>query len=266
MRLNANGDEAWLTPYGGNEDDLFNAVAGRSDGGFMACGSSRSVASVQRIALCGFGSDGSFEWERFIGNETDASGADIDRAGSDRFVFTGYSELTGGQRDMIVTLVTEFGWFLNGNNFGNGSPADGSSVDTTTDGGFVAAGWIESIGPGPRAIYVVKTDQDCLTSSTSVESLFDPVPVQEFLPSDSQITLTPNPLDSGARLNIHGSSRELQRFVIHDSSARAVARSAQGWISSTGIDMPTDVEGLCHLTLYFRDGTTSTHPLVVLSE
>ena len=265
-RLNENGDEVWLTPYGGNEDDVFNSVAERIDGGFMACGSSRSVAAVQRIALCGFGGDGSYEWERFIGNETDASGADIDRAASDRFVFTGYAELAGGERDMIMTLVNEFGWFLNGNNFGNGSPADGSSVDATADGGFVAAGWIESIGPGPRAIYVVKADENCLTSSSSVESLFDPVSVQDFPPSGSQVTLTPNPLKSGGRLQIHGASRELQRFVIHDSSGRAIARSEQGWFSGTGIDMPADFEGLCHLTLYFRDGTASTHRLVVLSE
>ena len=101
---------------------------------------------------------------------------------------------------MSSTRTDTDGWFLSGNNYGDGDPAFGSSLDTIANG-FVLAGWREGPGPGIRSVFVVRTDDQLMTATTQVMSYTDPLPVEG--PDDGQaLVLHPNPITKGQYLDL----------------------------------------------------------------
>ena len=179
MCYNDLGELLWTSVLGGDSTDRFFSVC--FDGGdrIVACGSTIPNEGPKNIHLVGFNAAGSADWERLIGNTADAEGAEILATLNGGFVLTGYNSLNAGEKDMILTRVDQDGIFIAGNNFGNGQPADGLSVDVLDGGGYMVAGWCEGYGPGPRAVYVVRTDDDLQTQSNEVDPLFDPVSIPE---------------------------------------------------------------------------------------
>jgi len=167
----------------------------------VTCGGTRSQNPFLQIYLVSLDATGQLQWEQFIGNGPDAGGTEIrpDHAGG--YVFTGYNTLNLGERDMILTVTDGGGWFQFGNNYGNGEPADGYSIDPTDDGGYVVAGWAEDYGPGLRSMYVVKTDSLGMTASLVVESYLDPLPVPTHTAA-AQDMLWPSALSAGDLLNL----------------------------------------------------------------
>lgn len=197
------GSFQWTTALGGDSADYFNNVIETQDNSLVSIGGSRSYASVQQIYLVSVADSGQYEWERLIGNTTDAGGAEVRPDHGGGYVFTGYNTLNFGERDIILTVTDDDGWFQFGNNYGDGQPADGYSIDTTFDGGYVVAGWAENFGPGPRAMYVVKTDSVGNTDSLGIVPYLDALDIQEhqiLVP----LQLYPNPCSAWGLLQVFG--------------------------------------------------------------
>ena len=215
-KLDQSGQEVWTTYVGGDSLDHCSSVLETTNGDLVACGSTHSENPFLQIHLVSLDADGQFLWEQFIGNVADAGGAEIRSAPSGGFVFTGYNTLNLGSRDMILTVTDGGGWFQFGNNFGNGAPADGYSVDPTDDGGYVVAGWAENYGPGLRSVYVVKTDANGQTASLDVDTYLDPLPVPDLTSSSEQGQLWPSALSPGdplhLRLNVPPGNAKAQVF------------------------------------------------------
>lgn len=198
VRLDPLGSEMWIEQHVGDSTDVFHDIVEVPGSGYVAIGNTISQINVQFIHLYSVDLNGDFLWEQVIGNTVDAGGAAIARAANGDLVLTGYNTLNLGARDMIFTRTEPEGWFLVGNNYGNGQPADGLCVQPTSDGGFVVAGWCEGYGPGIRSVYVVKTDSAGQTAGLDVEPFADPTTVAE--PSGpGSLILAPNP-------SIHGQS------------------------------------------------------------
>ncbi|MBL8000754.1 MAG: PQQ-like beta-propeller repeat protein [Flavobacteriales bacterium] len=253
-RLDATGAHVWTTYLGGDSSDRFNSVLETSGGSVVACGTNGSNSSVDQIHLVALDAGGQLQWEQFIGNTADAGGAEIRPTQGGGFVLTGYNTLNLGARDMILTVTDGGGWFQYGNNFGNGSPADGLSVDTTSDGGYVVAGWVDGYGPGIRAMYVVRTDGNCQTTDLTVNPYSDPLPVNGPSVEPSTITLHPCPAHEGETVSIRTAGFEDQRFTVIDASGRTVQlgtlRNGAGEFSSAGFRPGlyiVNLEGAIHL-------------------
>lgn len=221
-KLDALGNEVWTTSVGGDSADYLISVIEMDASGYVALGGTRSQSNSQQIYMVMVDLNGELLWERFIGSVVDAGGTEVALGHDGSLVFTGYNTLNLGNRDMILTRTNHQGWWQQGANFGNGRTADGFSVDTTDDGGYIVAGWAEGFGPGVRALYVVKTDQDFTTASLNVSGYADPLPVEEVRAA-ATFAAYPNPVLSGAELFVPPVEGGRATWRLHDLSGRQVA-------------------------------------------
>ncbi len=202
-KLDSDGYEAWTTPIGGDSADYLVDVHEAPNGEFVGSGGTHSHSDFMQILLANVLPAGQWNWERYFGSGADAGATAICADHDGGFVITGYNTLNLGARDIILTTTYPNGDFQFGNNYGDGEPADGYAINTTSDGGYVVAGWAENYGPGLRAMYVVKTDTAGQTASLDVDVFSDPLPVlsQEEL---QKIVLYPDPVASLSPVTVHG--------------------------------------------------------------
>lgn len=200
LLLDTDGAQLWEATWTSSADVSFGGVAVGSNGNLVVCGRSRAGSAAQKIMLAGYDGAGGFLWDRYIGNETDAGATAIQRAHGSGFVITGYTTV-GSNSDMILTRVAEDGGFISGSNYGEGNRSMGLGVDSVPGEGYVAAGWIEGSGPGPRAVFVVRTDENAFTASNTITTFMDPVGIADP-PESARSLVYPNPISSGGLLSV----------------------------------------------------------------
>ena len=261
VKLLPDGEEDWMTLVGAEAIVELKSVVRTLGGNYVACGSSRLADDPQQIILVALLADGSPDWERYIGNSADSGGSEVQLAHGEGFVLTGFNSLNLGDPDMILTLVDAGGWFQTGNNFGNGEPAYGYSVDRTQDGGYIVAGWAEDYGPGVRAMYVVKTDGQLQTSDLVVHTFLDPIGLDEATVG-TVISLYPNPVDPGGVFRIVGEISDPLRVTIRDPQGRSI--QDQRFIGpSRSVAVPMISSGLYLVNVEFRQGSVANLRLLV---
>jgi hypothetical protein len=229
LAVGLDGEIGWIATQGGDGDDWFESVVGDGAGKVVALGVSDSGSAMERIFVVAYGQEGQFAWEHRYGNTADAGGTAITTAHGQGFVLTGYNTLNAGNRDMIFTMLDADGWFQSGNNYGNGRPADGKAIARASDGGYIVAGWVDDVGPGPRAVYVVKCDAQGQTAGLGVEGFVDPLPVPEVARRQA-ISLAPNPAGSGDSIELIGDPTGPLHYAIQDLAGRVIVprRRLQG--------------------------------------
>lgn len=264
LAISEGGELQWSLHRGGADDDWFSAIAIDQQDRLMVLGSTKSGAAVQRIWFNAFQANGDFSWERFYGNTSDAGGTALQLAHGQGFVLTGYNTLNGGDRDMIFTLLSDDGWFQTGFNYGDGRPADGRSIASTSDGGYVVAGWIEEIGPGPRSMYVVKCDAQGLTASVDVECFSDPLPVEEMAIGVG-VSLAPNPVVAGEAFRLDGDFSGIRSVSVLDAVGREVP-FAMDRSSAIAISLPEQCSGLYYCVITSVSSSRTIIPFLIISD
>ncbi len=258
--LDNNGDEIWRNYFGGAQDDWFNSVIVNDVGEIIAAGATRSLSEFERIYIVKVTNEGDEVWQRDIGAATaDAAATAIKQDHESGYILTGYNTLNLGEYDMIITSITEDGWFEWGDNYGVGNPAVGKSLQPTNDGGYIIAGWSEGHGPGIRAMYVVKTNAEGSTSSDVIPYL-DPVSIP--IHSNSNLSINPNPTSAGSTLNITSSQMNRVRYIsLFDPNGREIIQ--QICRPYEGFRLPPISDGLYYLWIENEDGSRSVHPLII---
>jgi len=257
--LDAAGEPQWERVWLGEEDVAFSDITAGDVIPFALCGRSRIGSQPQKILLCGYDADGGLLWDQYIGNEGDAAATAIKRAHDSGFVVTGYVTISSGV-DMLLTRVNEYGGFISGSNYGEGNRATGYGLDTVPGGGYVVAGWIEGSGPGPRAVFVVKTNDDCFTATNTVIGTFDEVGVEEAVVLRERI-VHPNPALSGG-LVMFASEPESRVWYLFASDGSLV-QQRRLLPGESRLSLPAVQSGLYHLVFSYGDGRQVGTRLVV---
>lgn len=260
-KLNADGGQVWTTVIGGDSTDYFSAVLERPDGGLVACGGTHSWNDNLQIYIVGVHPDGQLDWEERQGDVSDAAASDIRLDHVDGYVFTGYNTLNLGERDIILTTTYPNGGFRFGNNYGDGRPADGYSIEPTADGGYVVAGWSEDFGPGQRSMYVVKTDGQGQTASLIVQTYLDPLKV-DGVDGEAGPAVFPQPATVGGTVTLRLSADGPCDLVLNDLQGRLVL-SRSLLPQERAFVVPEIPEGLYLLMVRDRSGVILSGPLVV---
>ena len=162
VRVNQHGDTLWTKTYGGVESDWGSAVQHTADGGFILGGDTRSFGNGENdVYLIKTNTDGDTLWTRTYG------GTEYDRA---------YHVIQASDNGYIIAATTEsFGaqgqdcYLIKTNSAGDtlwtrvwGGP-DGDRlifVQPTSDGNYIATGYINTIGLGLSDVYLVKFNSD----------------------------------------------------------------------------------------------------------
>lgn len=247
-KLDLDGNQLWLTPIGGDSTDILRSVVEDASGNLVACGITRSGSDVAQIYLISLDAAGQYQWSQFLGNAADAGGTEIRRKLNGGFVFTGFNTLNLGEKDMILTTTDDLGDFQLGNNYGDGHPAEGFSLDPTADGGYVVAGWAEGYGPGLRAMYVVKTDNMLQTHDLTVLPYSDPLPIEDVA-QPVVLILYPSLVTAGEAVHVPIVSTDIATARITDTRGALMATIPVPVVANPSLRIPNLAPGPYFLSI-----------------
>jgi hypothetical protein len=120
-------------------------------------------------------------WAKFYGGWDRDQGFGICATDDGGFILTGQSSSYGTQSQVLVVKTDSNGDSLWTRNYGGYGWDQGNSVQLTSDGGYVIAGWTTSFGNGSQA-YLIKTDSAgnvLWTGSYGGSGLEDAITVQQ---------------------------------------------------------------------------------------
>jgi hypothetical protein len=160
IKTDANGNVIWAKTYGGTIWDEAFSVQQTSDGGYIVAGYTNFFgAGSWDIFLIKTDANGNVQWAKTYG------GTDLDVALSVQQTSDGGYIVAGGTWSFgaggwdIFLIKTD----ANGNlqwakTYGGTNDEYANSVQQTSDGGYIVAGYTRSFGAGGWDIFLIKTD------------------------------------------------------------------------------------------------------------
>ena len=163
IKTNASGDTLWTRTYGGTSIDRSNSVQQTTDGGYIVEGYTYSFGnSFGAVYLIKTDTSGDTLWTRTYGGQYESHGNSVQQTSDGGYIIAGYttpSDSWGvGPYDAYLIKTNASGDTLWTRTYG-GQQIDGcNSVQQTTDGGYIIAGYTNSSGAGNYDVYVIKTN------------------------------------------------------------------------------------------------------------
>jgi uncharacterized delta-60 repeat protein len=161
LKLDASGNVQWQKTYGGVDWDEAYSIKQTADGGYIVAGFSQYFGAGSDFWILKLDASGNIQWQKTYGGAgTDGySNADIQQTKDGGFVVAGYATSFGaGGRDFWVLKLDASGNVWWQKTYGGTSTDYACSIEQTTDGGFVAAGFTQSFGAGNSDFWVLKLD------------------------------------------------------------------------------------------------------------
>jgi hypothetical protein len=163
IKLNASGLVQWKKTYGGSGIDRASCVRQTTDGGYILAGYSVSgdgeVTGNHANAdfwIVKLDANGNLIWERSLGGTDNEAAFSIEPTRDGGYIVAGYSRssnsgdvtLSHGISDFWIVKLDQSGGIQWQNSYGGSDDEDATSIEQTTDGGYIVAG------------YTYSTDQD----------------------------------------------------------------------------------------------------------
>jgi hypothetical protein len=157
IKTDGNGIEQWSQNLGGTG----NSVQQTTDGGYVIAGKSDLIA-LWDFWLSKTDGNGQEQWSQTYGGWSASS---VQQTSDGGYIITGYT-LSNGYSDVYLVKTDGSGIEQWNQTFGGSLDYDiGSSVQQTTDGGYIIAGYTDSFGNGGD-VYLIKTDGNGNVTST----------------------------------------------------------------------------------------------------
>jgi hypothetical protein len=156
----AQPDTLWTKTYGGADKDYGYSVQQTSDGGFIITGYTESFgAGGYDVYLIKADSSGDTLWTKTYGGANDDYGRSVRQTSDGGFLITGGTYPFGaGAYDVYLIKADSSGDTLWTKTYGGTDTDIGESVQQTSDGGYIIAGYTHSFGAGESDVYLIKAD------------------------------------------------------------------------------------------------------------
>jgi len=152
VKLSSDGDIEWQKCLGGIGWDTAYSVIQTNDGGYVVVGDTSSddgdVSGNHGgydVWVVKLNSQGEIAWQRCFGGENGDAGYSVKQTDDGGFIIVGETRIEeDSSTDVFVLKLDENGNLLWQKTLGGSDNDYGESVDTTSDGGYIVAGYTQS--------------------------------------------------------------------------------------------------------------------------
>jgi TolB-like protein len=160
IKTEAKGNIQWAKTYGGTSYDYAFSVQQTSDGGYIVAGLTRSFGAVgDDIFLIKTDAKGNIQWAKTYGEKGSERASSVRQTSDGGYILAGYTDSFGaGEGDIFLIKTDANGNIIWAKTYGGEFDDKAFSVQQTSDGGYIVAGYTGSFGDGDWNIFLIKTD------------------------------------------------------------------------------------------------------------
>lgn len=160
VKTDVNGNQQWYKTFGDTNFDVGSSVQQTSDGCYIIAGRTHSFgAGFSDVYLIKTDTNGNQEWYKTFGGLGGDDGNSILTTSDSGYIIAGSTSSFGaGEVDVYLIKTDAKGNQLWYKTFGGDSDDIAYSVEKTSDGGYIIAGYTSSFGAGDEDVYLIKTD------------------------------------------------------------------------------------------------------------
>ena len=154
IKTDAAGNTVWTRTIGGSGYEYAYSVQQTSDGGYIITG-----LSLGGVLLIKTDASGNEVWTNTFGGSGADIGRSVQQTSDGGYIIAGYTDSYGaGAEDVWLIKTDAAGNDVWNKTFGGSNDEEGNSVQQTSDGGYIVAGYTASYGAGNWDIWLIKTD------------------------------------------------------------------------------------------------------------
>jgi hypothetical protein len=159
IKLDENGNIVWEETYGGRNDDGASSIQQTTDGGYIVAGGTNSYgAGGSDVYIIKLDENGNIVWEKTYGGSKNDGASSIQQTKDGGYIVAGWTRSFGkGDYDVYIIKLDENGDKVWEKTYGKSKDDGANSIQQTTEGGYIVAGWTWSFGKG-EDVYIIKLD------------------------------------------------------------------------------------------------------------
>jgi uncharacterized delta-60 repeat protein len=160
LKLDSSGNIQWQKTYGGTSDDEAYSIQQTTDGGYIVAGRTWSFGTGDDDAwVLKLDANGNVVWQKTYGGTSWDWAESIQQTSDGGYIVAGDTSSFGaGAVDAWVLKLDTNGNVQWAKTYGGGANDYASSIQQTSDGGYIVVGWIGYLGGYTANSWVLKLD------------------------------------------------------------------------------------------------------------